>query len=951
MKKLLAMVLALVMTLSLAVSANAFTDDSKVNDSYAEAVAVLNGMGVFKGYEDGSFKPEGNITRAEVATIVYRIYTADVAKNDKSGLYATYNKFSDMAGASWAAGYIGYCANASLVKGYPDGTFKPSGNVTGYEVLAMILRAVGYDKNNEFSGADWALHVAQTAQQLGVLDNVAKTTDLNAPASRELVAELLFQGIQKAQVTYTPAFGYVTDKVIGTKNNSLGEKNFKLASAADTDEWGRPATTWTYTTGDKSTTFVEKPVATFTTATTECDIAAAYGLKTNKTFTTYTNGAVNKGQYLVEAKDTVQKLGAQGTLIEVYDNDSIVMIDTFLAKVTDVKDATFDAAGHLKTASSLTMVVYNGAYTQGNASYAGQTLTITNGNENYSYVKGDMVLVSAVMDNASGLAKLADRSNVTPVYAEIQGVAKSMEGAQTFLWYNSKQHTVEGTNYDDAKWFKLDEAGTSTAKYTWYFDNYGNLIGDTLIATAYSYAVIENIQWQNPALSYGYAQATLRYVDNTTDTKVVTKIGTATLNYALESQVNKNDGRVSTSMAANKDQYFGTDLYRVETATDGTVALKHVFTKASAAATGVDSQLDNATIKTGIAAIQGTEGNTTKAIYVNSNTTFMIRTDNTDGSYSYSVVKGYENVGNYTNTATVDYVNLDGDLYADYVYITGTPDATQSLNLFYLTSNNVQAVLKTDGSNAVDYYVVKGYVDGELNEAVKVSANAIATLVPTVNGTAKSNLNEMFTVQFENGVITNAWLKDETTGELPLDLKLHTHADNYNNLVLVKYVPGTGATASWNGESFATKNGDTVTGLYNVVGAKVVVGQFTENMSNKEVYVIYDKSVYVGNAYQAKAVYIADTAETGSSGVITPTEGTIVRTLNIVNKDTGVVIATYSDKVTVTGDTSVTYTTAGMASVLGVSTANLVPFGVSSVTVAPAAGATEYATLSAYYAN
>ena len=83
MKKLLAMVLALVMTLSLAVSANAFKDDTKISDDYAEAVAVLNGMGVFKGYEDGSFKPEGNITRAEVATIVYRIYTADVAKNDQ----------------------------------------------------------------------------------------------------------------------------------------------------------------------------------------------------------------------------------------------------------------------------------------------------------------------------------------------------------------------------------------------------------------------------------------------------------------------------------------------------------------------------------------------------------------------------------------------------------------------------------------------------------------------------------------------------------------------------------------------------------------------------------------------------------------------------------------------------------------------------------------------------
>ena len=403
MKKLLAMVLALVMTLSLAVSANAaFKDDKSISDDYAESVAVLNGMGVFKGYEDGSFKPEGNITRAEVATIIYRIYTADVAKNDKSGLYATYNKFSDMAGAGWAQGYIGYCANASLVKGYPDGTFKPSGKVTGYEVLAMILRAVGYDKNNEFSGADWQLHVAQYAQQLGILKNV-KNEDLNAAASRELVAELLFQGIQKAQVTYTPAFGYVTDKVIGTKANSLGEKNFKLASAADTDKWGRPATKWTYTTGDKATTFVEKPDLTYTKAVAECDVAHDAGLKVDTAYTLYVNGQKQPMTYTVNLTDTVTKMGAQGRLFEVCD-DTIVMIDTFLAKVTKVTADSTDRNGHI-TDATVDLKVYQ----------VNDTGIDEAGVEAEGFTVGQYVLVTMTVDTASPVIQTVEAATVTPM--------------------------------------------------------------------------------------------------------------------------------------------------------------------------------------------------------------------------------------------------------------------------------------------------------------------------------------------------------------------------------------------------------------------------------------------------------------------------------------------------------------------------------------------------------
>ena len=91
MKKLLAMVLALVMTLSLAVSANAAFEDAKdINATYAEAVDVLAGMKVFQGYDNGkTFKPQGDITRAEVAAIGYRIYTADV-KDSYVKNYETY---------------------------------------------------------------------------------------------------------------------------------------------------------------------------------------------------------------------------------------------------------------------------------------------------------------------------------------------------------------------------------------------------------------------------------------------------------------------------------------------------------------------------------------------------------------------------------------------------------------------------------------------------------------------------------------------------------------------------------------------------------------------------------------------------------------------------------------------------------------------------------------------
>ena len=816
MKKLLAMVLALVMTLSLAVSANAFKDDSKVNDSYAEAVAVLNGMGVFKGYEDGSFKPEGDITRAEVATIVYRIYTADVAKNDKSSLYATYNKFSDMAGASWAAGYIGYCANAELVKGYPDGTFKPSGKVTGYEVLAMILRAVGYDKNGEFSGADWALHVAQTAQQAGLLKNV-KGVDLNAAASRELVAELLFRGIQASTVTYTPAFGYVTDKVIGAASSTIGVKNFKLDSKDTADKWGRPGTLWTYNTGDKKTTVIDKPDVSYTKAVAECDVAHDAGLTVDTAYTLFVNGEKLNTKYVVNLTDTSTKMGAQGRLVEVYD-DTIVMIDTFLAKVKSVSDAAYDAQGHLKKEATIVLAVYD-------ASNASKTLTLTNGEDNYAYAKDEYVLVNAKTVEgtntsvASG-AIYADNTNKTldaKKYGEIVGKADSVVGAQSIIYWNAKQHNVEGTVYDDAFKFMLDQAGTETAKHTWYFDSYGNLIGAVDIDDATNYGVINKIWWAgNAADGSGVAKADVTYMDGTTGQIDVTEMiynapasGTETPGAAYV--VNYGAVTHSSTTATNKLMKADADLFYVDpyatenarsTVDKNGIINDHLFqftTKADGTVKAMEVAGDGSAInktvtvngktKTVADIKAGTFYNDVQHVWkdtqyngsgknlvINANTVFLVRSENTDGSYSFKSVTGYGNIDNY-DAGEVDFVDLNQDGVADYVYIVADTESSKVTSLFYYDVDQAY------WTAATDTWTIPGYIDGVKGDIYADGYNNAFVALIKANYRSNNGAPALYKVALaDKRVVTDTAVIGAVDNTHMLVAVLHQDAPTYGKL-------------------------------------------------------------------------------------------------------------------------------------------------------------------------
>ena len=663
MKKLLAMVLALVMTLSLAVSANALKADEKINEDYAEAVAVLDGMGVFKGYEDGSFKPENNITRAEVATIIYRIYTGDVAKNDKSGLYASYNKFTDMAGAGWAAGYIGYCSNAELVKGYPNGTFQPSGNITGYEVLAMILRAVGYDKNGEFTGADWALNVAKYAEQLHILDNVAKTTNLGAPATRELVAEILFRAINVPMVTYTAAFGYQNVGLNGDKdgklfqnNVTLGKKNFELDYTKIDSTYGRPATKWIYNCGDKKTVVEDQPLASYLVATAGCDIIK--DTKVKSVDATWTDGKKTEGT--VKIADTSKKdYGCQGTVLEVY-ADRLVYIHTYLAEVTRVYEADKDKNEHGSDASiDVSIFNFDGKYEKNF--------------ETEGFEKKDMVLVTVDYNKDSGkyeIVTVEDAKSESAELNKIVGVNKSTNDVADILKVGGAEVAAacKAILLDIADVRNNQKYITVGETYTFYYDANGNVIGVSDYAPAASYVVIDEL-WKNEWNGKDDIRATLV---GAADAKATENASVAKMMALDKSDITSN---IRKHEKDNRGFYYNLMSYTLNS-------------KDEYVLTDVGTRIGATTFTHGDRYIDG--GRNGK-VFLNKDTVILFQsTESPDGTFTNYTSKDLPSF-----TGLVDYVeNKDG--YAEVVYIYGALTTDSYIFLPDVNSKDVCTIEKVE---------------------------------------------------------------------------------------------------------------------------------------------------------------------------------------------------------------------------------------------------------------
>ncbi|MDO4744271.1 MAG: S-layer homology domain-containing protein [Clostridia bacterium] len=192
-KRLLATLLATVFVLVNLVTVPVFADftDLKAEHSVFEAVNVLNKLGVINGYDDGSFKPDNNVTRAEFTAMLLR--TRGMGAVGSTSLENP--PFPDVVtpDVSWAIGNIRTARELGIVNGYDDGTFKPNNNVSYEEAVKMIVCALGYGEMGS-EGAFWYSKYIMTATSLGFLDGAGGA--IATPATRATIAQMLYNCLE-----------------------------------------------------------------------------------------------------------------------------------------------------------------------------------------------------------------------------------------------------------------------------------------------------------------------------------------------------------------------------------------------------------------------------------------------------------------------------------------------------------------------------------------------------------------------------------------------------------------------------------------------------------------------------------------------------------------------------------------------------------------------------------
>ena len=191
-KKILFICTIVILCIGSVVSAATSFSDVK-NTKYEEAVENLVSLKIVNGFEDNTFKPKNNVTRAQLSKmlVISMGMEDEVASAGKKFL-----NFKDVLSSYWGYGYIKVASDKKLVNGYTDGKFKPDGTVTYAEATAMVVRALGYEDVIKKSSLTWPNNYMSYANDKLKLFNGIGTFKANDPATRGDIALLLWNALR-----------------------------------------------------------------------------------------------------------------------------------------------------------------------------------------------------------------------------------------------------------------------------------------------------------------------------------------------------------------------------------------------------------------------------------------------------------------------------------------------------------------------------------------------------------------------------------------------------------------------------------------------------------------------------------------------------------------------------------------------------------------------------------
>ena len=701
MKKLLALVLALVMTMSLVTISNAAYSD-KADIDLKEAVDVLSAVGVFEG-SDGKFDPKANLTREQAAKLVAYLQLGQKSADALVGG----NKFTDVAANRWSAGYVDYCATTGVVAGVGNGQFNPTGSLTALQFGKMLLVCLGYDADSEgLTGADWQINTSKlmtSAKLLKGLDSVKATEVI----TREQAAQMMLNALKAPTVEYDTKGStiiingavigiggskatYVTATVaedstvknIGktqlTNSNEytveLGEKlfsNLKLNSTADA--FMRPATKWTLK-AETIGTYADTPDLTYTAGTKIGTIYSDLGLSdgiSKKNVTEYVDGDYAGAFAYDIVKGSKDKVGGNGVLLNVYYNDdaetiTFVEVNTYIGKVTAAYPDTTTKDAYVKIKNM------DGYSCPG----AGKEF------ETESFKKNDVVAYTySAKDGENSIQSMA--------------LAEKVTGAMS-TYTISGNVTVGGTKYDANKASVLTVKDTVAAvdkgdDVTIYLDANGYVLYVDADADV-KYAVVLNYKTGVGDLN-DETKAKLLFTDGTTKTVKVALADKLTAETNFGTVLGANDNEVATL-----SQY---DIVSYTIGTDDVYELTLVANaRTTATASGATKLVSNGknTFVNNIKDVNLTKANAQTTTAADAETVFLVATLKADGTVkSTAAYKGFANVPTITLA--------DGETTTMSVFMDAKTNNNPATVVFVLDDAGTDV---TVSSNNKDIIYIKG---------------------------------------------------------------------------------------------------------------------------------------------------------------------------------------------------------------------------------------------------